>query len=462
MALRYNIKQAVERPKGTRILVPMNQPSLAFERAYRAELRRLLQGAAGGIRDIIIPSFQRSPLIATDSQLLGDADSAAFGSFTTLLNALRAMVVDRVRVLIGLEVKRHTAQWLKVAKQTFSIDLKGVVSEEGLENYLELAGLRNAGLIKGLTDDLVKRVQQDTLDALLNGESVATLKERIKHSLNVSDSRAQLIAYDQTSKINADLNKQRHKEAGFDHYIWRTSQDERVRARHRALEGKTYKYDEPTGAEDGLPPGQPIRCRCVAQAVVDFSMPEAVKPKQKMVAEEILAAPVTYGQPEFKGKSFNVASEMGSYGSGQVEKATFGSTANPIPMSNQNVYLAVGNKRFTKKWDDAFKEEIVPIETLQTVQSSLDKADNLKPVLDPSTLPPVKIARINGQDILLDGNHRAATLWLQGFKGIKASVIDLDDPKNASLINKAKLLPEGVAANVMQKPKNGKAKDAIS
>lgn len=270
MSLRYNIKQAADKPKGSRVLVPMIQPSLAFEKAYLKELRKLLHGAAEAVRDIIIPSYERSPLVATDAQLLGDADSAAFGSFTTLLNALRLMVADRVRDLVGLEVKRHTEQWLKNAKRAFGIDLKGVISQEGLENYIELAGLRNAGLIKGLTDDLIKRVQQDTLDALLNGEAVSKLKERIKHSLNVSDSRAQLIAYDQTSKINADLNKQRHKEAGIDEYIWRTSQDERVRPRHAALEGRKYKYDEPTGAEDGLPPGQPIRCRCIAQAVVEF------------------------------------------------------------------------------------------------------------------------------------------------------------------------------------------------
>lgn len=287
MALRYNIKQAVDKPKGTRVLVPVIQPSPGFERAYLKELRRFLHGASDAIRDIIIPSYQRSPLAATDAQLLGDADSAAFGSFTALVNALSRMVIDRVRELIGLETKRHTEQWLRTAKKTFGVDLKGVVSEEGLEKYLELAGLRNAGLIKGLTDDLIKRVQQDTLDALLNGESVATLKERLKKSLNISDSRASLIAYDQTSKITADLNKQRHKEAGIDEYIWRTAQDERVRERHRKLEGRQYKYGEPTGAEDGLEPGQPIRCRCNAQAVVDFGEVEE-RPRQRMRAEEIV------------------------------------------------------------------------------------------------------------------------------------------------------------------------------
>lgn len=267
MALRYNIKQAVDKPKGTRILVPMNQVSLSFERSYLAQLRKLLHGVAGGVRDIIIPSYQLSPL---KDALITDADAASFGHFTLLLNSLVRIVTDRVRELIGLETKRHTEQWLKNAKKAFGIDLKGVISQEGLGNYMEAAALRNAGLIKGLTDDLVKRVSQDTINALINGESVAKLKERLKHSLDVSDSRAKLIAYDQTSKLNADLNKQRHKEAGIDDYIWRTAQDERVRPLHQKLEGRKYKYGQPTGAEDGLEPGQPIRCRCNAQAVVEF------------------------------------------------------------------------------------------------------------------------------------------------------------------------------------------------
>lgn len=266
--MTFDIRQAVPKPKGTRILVPIIQPSLGFERAYLAELRKLEKGAATAVREIIIPAYVRSPM--TDRATIGDADSAAFGSFSSLLQALQLMVTRRVRELLGLEVQRHTRDWLGKAKRAFGVDLRGAIQEEKLEGYLEAAGLRNAGLIKGLTDDLIKRVQQDTLDALINGEAVSKLQARVKHSLDVSDSRARLIARDQTSKLNSDLNKQRQQELGINSYIWRTSMDERVRARHAALEGNKYRYDEPTGAENGLPPGQPIQCRCVAQAVVEW------------------------------------------------------------------------------------------------------------------------------------------------------------------------------------------------
>jgi SPP1 gp7 family putative phage head morphogenesis protein len=156
------------------------------------------------------------------------------------------------------------------ARSAFGVDLEGVVNEAELGPALEAIGLRNAGLIKGFTDDMIKRIQQDTLSAVLNGEGAKSLSRRIRNGMGVSDSRARLIARDQVAKLNGSLNKIRHQQAGLSEYIWRTSHDERVRKRHRACDGKRYKYGKPTGAENGLEPGQPIQCRCVAQAVVEF------------------------------------------------------------------------------------------------------------------------------------------------------------------------------------------------
>ncbi|WP_442880212.1 minor capsid protein [Aurantimonas sp. A2-1-M11] len=62
----------------------------------------------------------------------------------------------------------------------------------------------------------------------------------------------------------------RHQQAGVASYVWMSSRDERVRERHRALDGKEYRYGEPAGAEQGLPRGQPIQCRCVARGIVEI------------------------------------------------------------------------------------------------------------------------------------------------------------------------------------------------
>ena len=104
------------------------------------------------------------------------------------------------------------------------------------------------------------------------------LRARLKADFGIADKRAALIAQDQTAKLNSDLNRIRQEQAGVTSYEWRTSRDERVRERHRKLDGTVYKWGEPTGAEEGLPPGKPIRCRCVALGVVDFGDGPVRKP----------------------------------------------------------------------------------------------------------------------------------------------------------------------------------------
>ena len=109
-----------------------------------------------------------------------------------------------------------------------------------------------------------------TVSAVLSGDTSANLRKTLAREFGLSDSRAKLIARDQIGKTTADLNRLRHQQAGITEYDWSTAADERVRPLHRALNGRRYKYGEPTGAEGGLPPGQPVQCRCVALAVVEF------------------------------------------------------------------------------------------------------------------------------------------------------------------------------------------------
>lgn len=261
--MKYNLANMVKsRRPGTSAQVPVIAVPLGLERSILAQVRRIEHEVARGIREVIIPKYQQ--------KLTTDADEASFDALRLLVGAMVRAASEQVSQLLKLEGMRHTKAWMAAARRAFSIDLSSVVREEDLEGYLEQAALRNATLIRGMSDDLLKRVAQETTTALINGESVAQLQQRLKHQLEVSDSRARLIARDQTSKLTSDLNRIRHEQAGIEKYTWRTSQDERVRPRHAKLEGNVYRYGEPTGAEEGLPPGQPIQCRCVAQAIVEF------------------------------------------------------------------------------------------------------------------------------------------------------------------------------------------------
>lgn len=246
----YKINRLVRRAKGTEVTLPGIEESAGGKVAYLKALRKMLRELAGFSRD------------ARTEQQLNELARLAVG-----LTSIAQNTVDRI---LKLESQRHTGAFMATAKRALGIDLGGVVKQEDIAGLLRLKSAQNAALIKGLSDDMVKRVSQAVYDNLVAGNSQKTLRKELTKQFGFADNRAKLIAQNEMSSLNADLNRFRHEQAGITEYIWTTSRDERVRSLHRSLEGKKYAYGQPTGAEGGLPPGKPIRCRCIAIAVVQF------------------------------------------------------------------------------------------------------------------------------------------------------------------------------------------------
>lgn len=98
------------------------------------------------------------------------------------------------------------------------------------------------------------------------GLRVEELKSQLQERADVSESRAELIARDQTLKVNGAITEIRQRGAGVDRYVWSTSLDERVRETHAALEGQTFSWESPP---DVGHPGQDYQCRCVAVPVIE-------------------------------------------------------------------------------------------------------------------------------------------------------------------------------------------------
>ena len=262
---RYDIAAAArkggKRSKGVTKL-PVIMPRGTFTRAYTRACRTLLKKLSVAANETVVARYR--------SKITVDADEDAFEEFRRAAEGFRRATDEEIRRLIELEASRHTDEFRESARRAFGVDLEGVISTENLKEYLDSVTLQNAGLIKGLTDDVVKRIQITVTGALIEGRTVKELRESLKADFDFGDKRAQLIARDQTGKINGKLTKIRHEEAGVDEYEWFTSRDERVRSRHAKLHGKRYKYGEATGAEQGLEPGQPVQCRCIAIGVVEI------------------------------------------------------------------------------------------------------------------------------------------------------------------------------------------------
>lgn len=132
---------------------------------------------------------------------------------------------------------------------------------------IDIQHIKNENI--ALVENAARVYAQDVRDIFSDpntlGMSVDELKKKLLERGNVNDSRAELIARDQTLKLNGALNEKRQKDAGVTEYVWSTSKDDRVREEHRELDGQTFSWSNPP--EPGHP-GEDFQCRCVALPVV--------------------------------------------------------------------------------------------------------------------------------------------------------------------------------------------------
>ncbi|MDH2092297.1 minor capsid protein [Rhizobium pusense] len=259
------------RQAGTSAALPMIEPRLSTEKVYYSALRSVLNQIATETRESIIPLYQAERgQKRAQGALLADADGFWFSRVQMLAVALARNASNTVNRILDLEAQRHTSTFIETARRALGVNLAAVVQQEDLDEHLRIAVARGASLIQGLSADMAKRIELAVYENSLAGNSVATLRKRLQKEFSIGDSRAKLIARTETSRFNASLNQMRQEQAGVTSYTWTTSHDERVRERHRQLDGKVYKWGQATGAEGGLPPGQPINCRCIARGVVKF------------------------------------------------------------------------------------------------------------------------------------------------------------------------------------------------
>lgn len=265
----YNLARLVaKRTRRSSISLPPISGSVGAQVEYLRALRAMQRALAESVRETILPQVEYEigrQRAAMSQDAIGADIFEALKSLAVRLGLIAEATVTRI---LRTESERHTKKWLSSVRSALGIDIGAVVAQEDLADYLETAAARNSSLIKSLSDDTIKRVEQATYQAITQGQTVADLRKRLTEEFGVVDSRAKLIARDQVSKLNSDMNRIRHQQAGIDSYTWSTSHDERVRPRHKKLDGKEYRYGEPTGAEQGLSPGQPIQCRCVAKGIV--------------------------------------------------------------------------------------------------------------------------------------------------------------------------------------------------
>ena len=259
------------------------QLEVKYRRELDALLRYMLNIALDELREPekvndALPDYFKS-LTAKMNRIFDKLDAIDLSMFANL-------IASRV---VNTANNANKERFNRQASKTFGIDLKGALSSSGkaVQDQLAIDRELNASLIKSVATEFKQQISETIMTNVQSGKRSTDLITQIKERYSVSQSRAKLIARDQTSKLNGSLVKARAQAVGSKTYIWSGVMDERHRKRedHWVMNGKLCRWDDPTVySDDGgetwkkrkqiggveAHPTEPINCRCAALPVIEF------------------------------------------------------------------------------------------------------------------------------------------------------------------------------------------------
>jgi SPP1 gp7 family putative phage head morphogenesis protein len=252
------------------------------EREYTRLLLRYSKGLQADVNRVLMPRIddiilQYKVETRTDSWI--DTLDALMAELARLALTALGSVVTKLPGMFSAVSKFNEGQFKLVVKANTGLPLPPVMPGAPSSSILGVNVFRsepflkpladgwiseNTALIKYMPTRLHPEMEGIIRRGTMNGQSVKDIKNHIKDRYGVTDHRAKLIAQDQTLKLNSDLTRYRLQSVGVEEYIWRSVQDSRVRPEHADRNGNTYSFKDGAGGEH---PGQPVRCRCRAEAI---------------------------------------------------------------------------------------------------------------------------------------------------------------------------------------------------
>lgn len=246
----------------------MQQSQIKYNRAMMQVMKLVRED----VEATLIPLIKRSV-----PEYIGDAQWPDI-----IANALRSLTVRWTSPFAQRQAERIAETFVKSAAgdnerkaKSFGIDLYG--GDSDLQDYIKAAAFQNSQLIKSLPSRYLEQVQNIVVGNMRNGMRPSYIEQQLVKEFGVSQRRAKLIARDQHSKIQGDMNRIRQTKSGLKYFRWLTSHDDRVRHAHNVAGNKVTKYGKGVYSWDDLPivdgvptfPGQPIQCRCVSVPVLE-------------------------------------------------------------------------------------------------------------------------------------------------------------------------------------------------
>lgn len=259
---------------------------------YRAALLQLVRRCREVVEEALPAIEAQWPRPSSDGTTrVADSYNPSIATFVRRASAKLGNLDEWAKRMVGIAVELNKdsvdARLARVIREAIGVDVSHILhGDTRILQAMREATKTNIALIKtipeqylfGLRDEkgkLIRHGVEDVItDAWSRGERWESVVEQVAAVGGVTENRAKLIARDQTAKMNADFNRERCNQVGIERGEWMTSQDERVRPSHAAMEGVVFDLngEGPLINEDGEHcfPGGDYQCRCDFAPVVDM------------------------------------------------------------------------------------------------------------------------------------------------------------------------------------------------
>lgn len=238
-----------------------------IERSYASAIDRLMQGLKRELSHVASPFFIADIMrrLARSPTFIRACDQIARSMATHLFRdghkTWRAAAAEGSKGRII-----RTALQRELASPRVAKVYEGIISS-------------NAELIRSMPLTLADRVAHKVAKGYEQGlRPEAMIDDILKEYPHMTEAHARLIARTETSKASTALTQVRAAEAGLEWYVWRTSEDSRVRSAHSHMDGVIIPWSEAPAPEllnheksqGYYHAGNIYNCRCYPEPLLRF------------------------------------------------------------------------------------------------------------------------------------------------------------------------------------------------
>lgn len=146
---------------------------------------------------------------------------AVFQIFQRIRNRVTGKVAEyrlqrRLKRISNLNLRLTTKEWKRAVKSTLGIDIRedyylGSFYTEKLDVWVR----ENVGLIKTIPEDTLDKMQEIVYKGFTRGCQTSQMVKDIQRTYQIGRQRAELIARDQTAKLNGRIQQAQQMDAGI-------------------------------------------------------------------------------------------------------------------------------------------------------------------------------------------------------------------------------------------------------